>query len=123
MPVMPKGPLRAALPAGAWYYIGEAGEVPTGLSTFLRFYAPRKGRREHAKRLENVENDEMPEMQSTNQCEAYRHDTNLSGLRGMVAARTSRVLGHRGNSGRRSSVDAFEVMEGHNEWNRHVRNL
>jgi hypothetical protein len=64
------------------------------------------------KRLENVENDEMPEMQSTDQYGAYRHDSNLSGLRDMVAARASRILDHRGNSGRRSSVDAFEV----NKW-------
>ena len=47
-------------------------------------------------------------MRSTNQYEAYGHDTNLSGLWGMVAARASRVLGHRGSSGRSCSVDAFQ---------------
>jgi hypothetical protein len=52
--------------------------------------------------------DEVPELQSTNQYEAYGHDTNLSGLRDMVAARVSGVLGHHGNSGRRFRVDVLE---------------
>jgi hypothetical protein len=86
--------------------------VPTGLSMLQRFYASRKGRHGHAKRLGNVKNDEMPEMQSTDQYGAYRHDSNLSGLRDMVAARASRIVDHRGNSGRRSTVDAFEVNNG-----------
>jgi hypothetical protein len=90
--------------------------VPTGLSILQRFYAPPKGRASTPNVWENVDNDEMPEMPITNQCDAYRHNTNLSGLWRMVAARTSRVLGHRGNSGRRCSVDAFEVNKWRAQW-------